>query len=86
MAERDAKKRFDGPAVYRIVLHGHLGDEWSEWFEGLSITRDRHGQTILLGPVRDQATLHGLLNKIRNLGIPLVSINRLDSGPRVTTE
>jgi hypothetical protein len=60
---------------YQIVVEGHLDHQWSEWFEGLSITHGEDGTTVLAGPVADQAALHGLLVKIRNLGLPLISIN-----------
>jgi hypothetical protein len=60
---------------YQIIVKGHLDHQWSEWFEGLSITHGEDGTTVLAGPVADQAALHGLLVKIRNLGLPLISIN-----------
>lgn len=64
---------------YEIRLKGHLDDRWSEWFEGLSITLDENGDTLLCGPVPDQAALHGLLKKVRDMGMPLVSVNRVQS-------
>jgi len=67
------------PDLYQIVLQGHLSRQRSDWFDSFTITLDPRGQTILTGPVVDQAALHGLLKKIRDLGLPLVSINRLDS-------
>ena len=60
---------------YQIIVKGHLDHQWSEWFEGLSITHGEDGTTVLAGPIADQAALHGLLVKIRNLGLPLISIN-----------
>ena len=60
--------------VYRIRLKGHLGSEWTDWFDGLTITLEEDGDTLLSGPVADQAALHGLLKRVRDLGIPLVSI------------
>jgi hypothetical protein len=60
--------------VYQIRLKGHLGREWSDWFEGLTITLEANGDTLLTGPVVDQAALHGVLRKVRDLGIPLVSV------------
>lgn len=70
----------DRPALYRIILQGHLSSQWSDWFDGFTITPAQHGQTILVGPVRDQAALYGMLKKIRDLGIPLLSVRRLEPG------
>ena len=64
--------------AYQIVVEGHLDNQWAEWFEGLSISHVKDGTTVLSGPVPDQAALHGLLVKIRNLGLPLVSINQIE--------
>ena len=64
------------PLVYQIRIKGHLGREWTDWFGGLTITLEDNGDTLLTGPVADQAALHGLLRKVRDLGIPLVSVNR----------
>ncbi len=62
------------PLVYQIRLKGHLDSQWADWFDGLSITLEEDGNTLLTGPVIDQAALHGLLKKVRDLGMPLVSI------------
>ncbi len=62
------------PAVYQIRLKGQLGAEWAEWFEGLAVTLEEDGNTLLTGPLADQAALHGLLKKIRDLGMPLISV------------
>lgn len=63
--------------IYRIVVEGRLESEWSEWFDGLTITHADTGETILSGPVVDQTALHGVLIKIRDLGLPLLSLTRL---------
>lgn len=70
----------DRPVSYEIVLQGHLSSQRSDWFDGLTITLHPRGQTSLVGSVIDQAALHGLLKKICDLGIPLISVNRLDPG------
>ena len=62
------------PLVYQIRIKGHLGREWTEWFAGLTITLEDNGETLLTGPVVDQAALHGVLRKVRDLGMPLLSV------------
>jgi len=66
--------------VYQIRIKGHLGHQWTDWFEGLTITLEEDGETLLTGPVVDQAALHGLLRKVRDLGMPLLSVNRVEPG------
>ena len=66
------------PMIYQIRIKGHLGSQWTDWFEGLTITREDNGDTLLTGPVVDQAALHGLLKKIRDLGMTLISIQTID--------
>lgn len=61
--------------VYQIRVKSHLGSDWTDWFEGLTITLEASGNTLLTGPVVDQAALYGLLKKVRDLGMPLVSVN-----------
>ena len=68
------------PIVYQIRIQGHLGPGWSDWFEGLTILLEDDGDTLLTGPVVDQAALHGLLRKVRDLGMPLISLIRVKSG------
>jgi phage terminase large subunit-like protein len=63
-------------AVYQIRVQGILDEQWSDWLAGLTITPQVDGSTLLVGPVRDQAALHGLLNKIRDMGLPLLSVER----------
>jgi hypothetical protein len=74
------------PMVYEIRLKGHLGHLWADWFEGLTITQEKDGNTLLTGPVIDQAALHGLLKKVRDLGMPLISVNGIESGPMDASE
>ena len=68
------------PVIYQIRLKGHLGTQWADWFEGLNITLEENGDTLLTGPVIDQAVLFGLLKKIRDLGMPLVSVSPVEPG------
>ena len=65
--------------VYQIRIKGHLGSQWTDWFEGLTITLEGNGDTLLTGPVVDQAALHGLLKKVRDFGMPLVSVIQVQS-------
>jgi len=62
------------PTVYQIKIKGHLGSQWTDWFDGLTITLEEDGNTLLTGLVVDQAALHGLLKKVRDLGMPLLSV------------
>ena len=66
------------PGLYEIRVVGHLDTRWADWFEGLSFTHESDGTTILYGPVVDQAALHGLLRKVRDLGMPLISAIRVE--------
>ena len=66
--------------VYQIRLEGELDAEWTDWFEGMTLTLDEDGNTLLTGPLVDQAALHGLLKKVRDLGLPLISVNRVEPG------
>jgi hypothetical protein len=68
----------DQPMVYQIRIEGHLGPQWTAWFGGLSITLEDNGETLLTGLVADQAALHGLLRKVRDLGMPLISAIRVN--------
>jgi len=60
--------------IYQIRIKGHLGSQWSDWFGGLTITLEDNGDTCLRGPVVDQAALHGMLRRVRDLGMPLISV------------
>ena len=64
----------DQSTIYQIRIKGHLGHEWTHWFGGLSITLSDNGETLLTGPVVDQAALYGLLRKVRDVGMPLLSV------------
>ena len=75
--ELEPKPTPSQPVVYQIRLKGHLDSQWTDWFEGLSITLEEDGDTLLTGPVVDQAALHGLLKKVRDLGMPLISVNQV---------
>ncbi len=78
--EHESKKESSQPVLYQIRVKGHLGHQWTDWFEGLTITLEEDGDTLLTGPVIDQAALHGLLKKVRDLGISLVSVSPVESG------
>jgi hypothetical protein len=64
--------------VYEIRLKGHLEARWVKWFDGMAITLDENGNTLLSGPVADQAALHGILKKVRDVGLPLLSVNTFE--------
>ena len=66
---------------YEICLKGHLDGRWAAWFDGLSLSRESDGTTILRGPIPDQAALHGLLQRVRDTGLPLVSVIRIAADP-----
>lgn len=70
----------DEALVYQIRIKGYLSPQWTEWFEGLSITPLESGETLLTGPVVDQAALYGLIRKLRDLGLTLLSVNKTESG------
>jgi hypothetical protein len=78
------------PGLYEIRMRGHLENRWADWFEGMSLTREENGDTRLTGSVVDQAALHGLLKKVRDLGLPLVSVIQVDakqaSGPHINAD
>src|SRR5712692_7258245 len=67
----------DGFELHEIRVQGHLDERWSDWMEGLAVTRESDGTTTLTGPLADQAALHGVLNRIRDLALPIVSVRRL---------
>ena len=71
-------REYDKPALYQIRVKGNLECKWSDWFDGFAITPQADGETLLVGTVADQPALHGILAKIRNLGLPLLSVIRLE--------
>ena len=72
--------RHQHPGWYEIRVKGHLDTRWAAWFDGLTVAHGSDGTTIIHGPVADQAALHGLLQKIRDLGLPLISVNHVAPG------
>ena len=82
----DSESDPDQPMIYQIKLKGHLGSQWAHWFERLTITLEEDGNTLLTGVVVDQAALHGILKKIRDLGMPLLSVNSVGLGSQDTSD
>jgi len=82
----DLKEDPGQPLVYQIRVKSHLDSDWTDWFEGLTITQEADGDTLLTGPVVDQAALHGLLKKVRDLGMSLVSVNRVQTEQEAATD
>jgi hypothetical protein len=79
-AKKDNTQSSSSIQVYQIRIKGHLDAQWASWFAGLTITQADNGETLLSGPVIDQAALHGLLRKIRDLGLPLISFSPISPG------
>jgi hypothetical protein len=75
---REPRHERDQGWTYEIRLGGRLDDRWAAWFDGLTLTHDIDGTTVLRGPVADQAALHGLLQRVRDMGLPLVSVRCAD--------
>ena len=74
----ELNKDFSDPILYQIRVEGHLGDEWADWFDGMEIRLEDEGTTLFSGPVVDQADLFGLLRKLRDVGLPLISVMRIE--------
>ena len=74
----------NGAGRYEIRLKGHLDSRWASWFDGLTLTNCSDGTTVISGPVVDQSALHGLLQKVRDVGVPLISVTRLESDQSTT--
>jgi hypothetical protein len=82
MTHQQDRKNFPAPPMtYQIRIDGHLDDKWEDWFEDVTITLEDNGQTLLTCVVVDQSALHALLTKVRNLGMPLLSVNRIYPDP-----
>jgi len=75
----NSKSDLDQPDTYRIRVKGHLDQQWSDWFNDVTITLEEDGTTLLTGPVVDDAALHGLLKKVRDSGLRLLSVNRVET-------
>jgi hypothetical protein len=82
--ERNSKTDPSQAMVYQIRIKGHLGPQWTDWFEGLTVRLEDNGDTLLTGLVADQAALFGLLRKVRDLGMPLLSVIGAEPGPSTT--
>ena len=74
-------REFDKPGVYQVRVKGTFDERWSEWFDGFTIIPQADHETLLTGSVTDQIALHGLLSKIRDLGLPLLSVVRIETAP-----
>ena len=75
----------EGPLRYEIRVQGHLHSRWAAWFDGLDLDQESGGVTVIHGPVVDQAALHGLLHKLRDVGLPLLSVSQVDRRDVPTT-
>ena len=76
--KRHTQTDLNQPVIYQIRLQTHLNARWTDWFDGLTITLEENGDTLLTGPIADQAALHGLLRKVRDVGLPLISVVCVD--------
>ena len=77
--------RMHAPTAYRLRVHGHLDQHWAPWFGQLTLAHDNDGTTTLTGVVADQAQLHGLLTKIRDIGVPLIAVTVIEGSPHADT-
>ena len=80
LRQRTEEFSTDMPTYYDIRLNGHLDDHWSAWFDNLAIRNEANGEMVLHGPLTDQAALHGVLMRIRDLGLPLIAISAVEIG------
>ncbi len=77
----NSKTKIDHPVIYEIRIGAQLSSQWMSWFDNLAISVEESGETLMVGPLADQAALFGLLKKVRDLGIPLISVNLVQSQP-----
>ena len=84
--QADLQTTPDQPTIYQLRIRGHLGEQWQAWFGGLTVSLAENGETLVTGPVVDQAALHGLLKKVRDLGMPLVSVVPVSTPPPATED
>ena len=77
-------RKFDHPSIYAIWIKGHLDRQWSDWFDGFTMIDLENDETVLTGPVNDQAALHGLLAKLRDLGLPILLVKRLEGNEQLS--
>jgi len=84
--ENNPESDADQPMLYQIRIKGHLSRQWTDWFDGLTITLEEDGNTLLTGALIDQVALHGLLKKVRDLGLPLLSINPVEPGGQAVSD
>ena len=82
MMPNEQRRDTNQPVFYRIRIKGHLGRQWTDWLDGLTVTLEEDGNTLLQGLVIDQAALYGILKRVRDLGMPLLSVNSVGSGPQ----
>ncbi len=82
----DVQQHASQTSIYRIRVRGHVDRQWSDWFDGWQITQKENGETLLSGPVVDQAALFGLLRKVRDLGVPLISVTLSESDRTVAVD
>lgn len=83
MADEQKKNTWES---YEIKIQGHLDSEWSEWFYGMTITHEQDGTTTLCGPLPDQTVLHSVLDRLRDMNLPLLSVNQIESGEQTKYE
>jgi len=84
--ESSVENSADQPTVYQIRLKGHLSVQWADWFDGLTISLEANGDSVLTGPVVDQAALYGLLRRVRDLGLPLLSVTQVKANQPDATD